>query len=331
MNADRIHPELRQAFKRFPSLPFHNRLFVALSGVLMKLIPAPQAGPGVTIENRKLNNAGVRIYRSEGALSGAGLLWMHGGGLIGGYPALDDFVCGAFARDLKLVIVSVKYRLAPAHKYPAAIDDCFEAWQWLQQSAHDIGVNPARIAVAGQSAGGGLAACLAQRILDSGGVLPAAQALLSSMLDDRTGARHEFDKIDYPLWTNRSNRAAWTWYLGQPAGQPEVPSYAAAARRKDLAGLPPTWISVGDIDLFYDENCRYAERLKEAGVPCQMHVSPQAPHGFERLVPNATLSRALLLSAYRFLGESLGLSLDPNCYSYGSKVGVDDNKRGQIK
>lgn len=326
MNPDQIHPELRQAFKRIPGLPFHNRLFVALSGVLMKLIPAPPAGPGVKIENRKLNNAGVRIYRPEGELSGAGLLWMHGGGLIGGNPAVDDFVCAAFARDLKLVVASVKYRLAPTHKYPAAIDDCFEAWQWLQQSARNLGVDPARIAVAGQSAGGGLAASLAQRILDGGGLQPAAQMLLCPMLDDRTATRHEFDEINHPLWSNRSNRAAWTWYLGQPAGHPGVPAFASASRRENLAGLPPAWISVGDIELFYDEDCRYAERLKQAGVPCQLHVSPRAPHGFERLVPDATLSRELIQSAYRFLSESLGVSFDPRRYSYGSKVGATANK-----
>ncbi len=327
MKVVQIHPELRQAFKRVPRLPFHNRLFVALSGALMKLIPAPPAGPGVMIENRTLKNAGVRIYRPEGVRSGAGLLWIHGGGLVGGYPAVDDFVCAAFARDLKLVIVSVKYRLAPANRYPAAIDDCFEAWQWLQKSAHDLDIDPARIAVAGQSAGGGLAACLAQRIFDGGGVRPVAQALLCPMLDDRTATRHELDAIDYPLWNNRSNRAAWSWYLGQPAGQLGAPPYASAARRENLQGLSPAWISVGDIELFYDEDCSYAARLQEAGVPCQLHVSPQAPHGFERVVPDAPLTRALVLSLYRFLCDSLGLPFDPKCYSYGSKGGAIDSKR----
>jgi len=307
MNIEQIHPELRKSFGRLPRLPLHNRLFVALFGVLMRLVPAPQAGPGVTIENRILKSAGARIYRPEGALSGAGLLWIHGGGLIGGRPAQDDSICGALARDLKLVVVSVKYRLAPAHRYPAAIDDCFEVWQWLQRSARDLGVDPARLAVAGQSAGGGLAACLAQRVFDGGGVQPAAQALLCPMLDDRTATRHELDAIEHPLWNGRSNRAAWTWYLGQPAGLPSVPSYASAARRGDLAGLPPTWISVGNLDLFHDEDSRYAERLQEAGVSCQLHVSPQAPHAFEVVAPDARPSRELFMALYRFLGATLGL------------------------
>jgi acetyl esterase/lipase len=326
MEANQIHPELRQAFKRLPSLPFHNRLFVSVSDLLMKLVPVPPAGPGVSIENCKLANASVRLYRPEGARSGAALLWMHGGGLIGGSPAMDDFVCAAFARDLHLVIVSVKYRLAPAHKYPAAIDDCLESWQWVQRSAPELGVDPARIVVSGQSAGGGLAACLAQRILDSGGVQPAAQVLLCPMLDDRTALKHELDRIKFPLWTNRSNRAAWTWYLGQSAGQPGVGPYASASRRTNLAGLPPAWISVGDIELFYDEDCRYAERLKEAGVPCQLHISPQAPHGFEHLVPNAAPSRNLIQAAYRFLDDSLGLAYDPSRYSYGKNFSAAQGK-----
>jgi acetyl esterase/lipase len=327
MNIDRIHPELRHAFRRLPSLPFHNRLFVALSGVLMRLIRVPPAGPGVSIQNRKLNSAGVRIYRPAGVLSGAGVLWIHGGGLIGGRPAQDDGLCAALARDLGLVVVSVKYRLAPAQRYPGAIDDCFEVWQWLQQSARALGIDPARIVVAGQSAGGGLAASLAQRILDAGGVQPAAQALLCPMLDDRTATRKEFDGVDYPLWTNRSNRAAWAWYLGQSAGLPEVPKYASAARRENLGGLPPAWISVGDIELFYDEGRRYTERLREASVSCLLHVSPQAPHGFETLVPDAPLTRKLFRSLYRFLGVSLGLPFDPRRYSYGSKGGADSGRR----
>lgn len=244
LNIERIHPDLRAAFKRMPTLPMHKRWLVTLAKLLMKVIPTPKGGPGVAIENRKLRSAAVRIYRPEGSLSGAGLLWIHGGGLIIGSPSQDDRTCTAIARELQVTVVSVKYRLAPEHKYPGAIDDCFEAWQWLQQSAHDLGIDPTRIAVAGQSAGGGLAACLAQRIQQAGGVQPAAQALFCPMLDDRTATRHELDRTDYPLWPNRSNRAAWSWYLGQPAGQAEVPPFATASRQENLEGLPPTWISV---------------------------------------------------------------------------------------
>lgn len=320
MDFEKIHPELREAMKRAPNLPLHNRFVLTLLKGLMKIIPVPKAGPGVAVESRQLQSAGVRIYRPDGAHTGAGLLWIHGGGLIIGRAAQDDRTCGALARDLGLVVVSVDYRLAPAHRYPAALDDCVEAWQWLQRSAPELGVDPARIAIGGQSAGGGLAAALAQRILDGGGVQPAAQLLFCPMLDDRTALRRELDANDYLMWNARNNRQAWSWYLGQPAGAPDVPAYAAPARREHLAGLPPAWISSGDIELFFDEDRRYAERLEAAGVPCRLHVVPGAPHGFEVIAPNAAPTRELFLSAYRFLGERLGFDVDPARYSFGSRA-----------
>ncbi len=316
MDFQKIHPELRDAMKRAPNLPLHNRLALTLLKGLMKILPVPKAGPGVAIENRQLNSAGVRIYRPEAGGNGAGLLWIHGGGYIIGRAA-DDRVCGALARDLGLTVVSVEYRLAPRHPYPAAIDDCFEAWQWLQQSAGELGIDPSRTAVAGQSAGGGLAAALAQRILDSGGMQPAAQILFCPMIDDRTALRRELDANDYLMWNTRNNRQAWTWYLGQPAGSDGVPAHAAPARRDDLAGLPPAWISTGDIELFHDEDRSYAERLLAAGVLCQLHVVPGAPHGFEVFATAAAPTRELFLSAYRFLGTQLGIAVDPARYSYG--------------
>ncbi len=318
MEIAEIHPELQKAAKRFVSPPLHNLLFVILAKLLLKVMPVPNAGPGVAIENRKLNRAGVRIYRPEGALSGAGLLWMHGGGFIIG-RAEDDQICAALARDLKLIVVSVKYRLAPEHKFPGAIDDCFEAWQWLQREAHNLGIDPARIAIAGQSAGGGLAANLVHRIFDTGGVQPAAQLLFCPMLDDRTALQSELDNIKHLMWNNRSNRKAWSWYLGRPAGSPNVPAYFAAARRENLTGLPPTWITAGDIELFYEEDRRYAARLLEAGIPCHFHVTPRAPHCFEVAVPQASLTREMHLSAYRFLCEALRLSFDSNNYSYSNQ------------
>ena len=319
MPIDHVHPELRDAMKRAPTFPLHNRFMLSLLKGLMKIIPVPKAGPGVSIENRQLDSAGVRIYRPQNAQSGAGLLWIHGGGLVIGQPEQDDRVCGALARDLGLVVVSVRYRLAPNHPFPGAIDDCFEAWQWFQQAAGELGVDPSRIVISGQSAGGGLAAALVQRIHDSGGVQPAAQALFCPMIDDRTGARTDLDAIKYLMWPNRSNRAGWSGYLGQPAGSPDVPPYAVAARRESLAGLPPAWISVGDIELFYDEDCAYAERLKAAGVPCQLHLVPGAPHGFEAIAPTSAPARELFQSAYRFICQSLGLTYDPARYSLGIK------------
>jgi acetyl esterase/lipase len=308
MNNLPMHPELRALFERIPTLPLHNRIVVACANTLMKFMPTPKAGPGVAVENRRLGKTSVRIYRPERALSGAGLLWIHGGGLVIGRPEQDDRTCARLARDLGLVVIAVKYRLAPKHRFPAAIDDCFAAWAQIQDAARDLGIDPKRIAVAGQSAGGGLAACLAQRIHDAGGTQPAAQVLFCPMLDDRTAVRRELDAVEYPLWGNRSNRAGWTWYLGQPAGALEVPAYAAASRREDLTGLPPAWISIGSIELFYEEAVRYAERLQNSDVPCCLHVAQNAPHAFESIAVDTQLSRELFESAYRFLGNTLRLS-----------------------
>lgn len=307
MNIEQIHPELRKTFRYFPTLPFHHRAFVWFANLLMKGLPKATSSAGLFIEEKKLVNASIRIYRPESNLSGAGLLWIHGGGYITGNHSMNDRECMAYAQDLKLVVVSVEYRLAPRFPYPAAIDDCFEAWLWMQQGAHELGIDPARIVVSGISAGGGLAANLSQKILDEGGIQPAGQALLSPMLDDRTSLKYDLDSANHPVWNNKSNRAAWTWYLGQPAGAAHVPPYAAPARREDLSGLPEAWIAIGDIELFYEEVILYAQRLNNAGVNCELYVTPGAPHGFESVQPGATLTRKLFEDNYRFLRRVLAL------------------------
>lgn len=307
MKIDRVHPELRKAVGRIPPLPFHNRLFVTALNLLTRIVPQAKSGGGVSITEKKLGHASVRIYRPDGPLVGAALFWIHGGGLLTGSAAMNDRECINYARDLKLVVVSVEYRLAPKHAFPCALDDCFEAWQWFTNAAHELGVDPARIVVSGQSAGGGLAASLCQRILDQGGIQPAGQALFCPMLDDRTAARPELDAINHRVWNNKSNKAGWSAYLGCAPGAPDVPRYAVPARRESLAGLPVAWIGIGDIDLFFEEACRYSARLNEAGVSCRLDVVPMAPHGFETFVPNAPVTRKFYADYYRFLRDSLRL------------------------
>ena len=307
MDINKVHPELRQAIGRIPSIPFNNRICLWILNLSARFISNSSTVDSVSIETIQLEHASVRIYRPEGALSGAGLLWIHGGGYITGTAAMNDRECALYADNLKLLVVSVDYRLAPKHPFPAAIDDCFEAWQWLQQSAVTLGIDPARIAVSGQSAGGGLAACLVQRIHDTGETKVAAQALFCPMLDDRTAAREELDAIKHRIWSNKNNRGGWAWYLDQKPGEKQLPPYAAAARREDLAGLPPSWVGVGDIDLFYEEDRNYAQRLNDSGVSCDFYAAPMAPHGFEALVPNASVSRDIFASNYAFLTKALNL------------------------
>jgi acetyl esterase/lipase len=177
----------------------------------------------------------------------------------------------------------------------------------MQTSAAGFGIDRERIAVLGQSAGGGLAAGLVQRIADGGGVQPAMQALMYPMIDDRTAANQALDRIKHFFWNNRNNRGAWGWYLGQSPGLDKVPAYSVPARREDLSGLPPTWMCVGEVDLFYPEDCAYAERLRAAGVHCELHVAPQTPHAYDFIAPESSLTKATMQDCYRFLREQLHL------------------------
>ncbi len=310
MEIEQLHPQLRQAYGRIPAVPFHNRVVYTVISLLQKLMPNKiRPVPGVHIEDRPLSHGAVRIYRPEKGGNGAAILWVHGGGYIIGNVSTNDRECVGLVRKLGVTVVSVEYRLAPKHPFPAPLDDCFEAWQFMLDNATALGIDPARIAIAGQSAGGGLAAGLVQRIADGGGQQPAAQVLMYPMLDDRTGANLALDRIGHKLWSNKNNRAGWSWYLGRPAGAAEVPDYAAPGRRRDLSGLPETWLGVGELDLFYEEDIAYARRLQAGGVACEVLVGPQAPHAYDIIVPKAPVSQAMI-SAYRaFLGRVLGCPL----------------------
>jgi acetyl esterase/lipase len=309
MKIEKLHPDLHKAYGRIPAIPFHNPALYFLLNLWQKLQPKKiKPFPGVAVEDRPLTRGGVRIYRPERGGHRAGLLWIHGGGYIIGNAGTNDRECVAIVRELGLLVVSVDYRLAPRHPFPAALDDCFEAWNYMQSHAEQWSIDRDRIALLGQSAGGGLAACLAQRIADAGGVQPAAQVLTYPMLDDRTVLNATLESIKHRLWNNKNNRGAWTWYLGQPAGQASAPRYAVAARRENLSGLPPAWVGVGEHDLFYEEDRAYAERLKAAGVLCEFYVGPQCPHGYDLIAPEAPVSQALIQAYYRYLRVCLRLN-----------------------
>ena len=312
MRLDELHPELRMAFRFMPAFPLHNERFVRFSNWALSRVPRRGSIGDVRITDRPLSHGFVRLYRPPGASSGAGLLWIHGGGMLTGSVAIDDKLCARYARDLKLAVVSVQYRLAPEHPYPAALDDCVDAWHWFLEHASSLEVDPQRIVISGQSAGGGLAATLAQKLHDHGGIQPAGVALLCPMLDDRPAARRELDEKAHFVWNNRNNRAGWSAYLSQPPGSPSTPPYAVAARRRDLRGLPPTWLAVSDIDLLFDEGLGYHERLLACGVDSELHVIARAPHGFEALLPSSRLAQELFRGNHRFLTERLNLEVPPH-------------------
>ncbi|BBZ11111.1 esterase [Mycobacterium branderi] len=242
------------------------------------------------------SGAGVRLFRpTSTAESTPALLWIHGGGYVLGRASQDDKLCRRFSRELGATVASVDYRLAPEHPYPAPLEDCYSALTWL---ARLPAVDPARIAIGGASAGGGLAAALALLARDRGEITPALQLLAYPMLDDRSANNPSLPS--YRLWSPSSNRFGWAAYLGDADPQVAVP-----ARRDDLSGLPPAWIGVGTHDLFHDEDLAYAERLTQAGVPCHVEVVPGAFHGFDLLVPKAKVSQAFFASQCASLRTAL--------------------------
>jgi len=216
---------------------------------------------------------------TQSAVGRPAYLHIHGGGYVVGSAEMDTPFCTELVREHDCVVVSVDYRLAPETCFPGNVEDCYAALLWLRDNAQALGADPNRIAIGGISAGGGLAAGLALLARDRGEVTIIHQHLISPMLDDREPAdRHPF--TGEFVWTRESNHFGWRSLLGKPPGSPDISPYAAAARADDLRNLPPTFISIGALDLFLEENLEYARRLARAGVPVEFHLYPGGYHGF---------------------------------------------------
>ena len=206
------------------------------------------------------------------------------------------------------MVVSVEYRLAPEHPFPAGLEDCYAALVWTATEAKKLGIDPERIAIAGQSAGGGLAAATALLARDRGGPKLCFQLLEIPELDDRLDTPSMLAFTDTPLW-NRPN-AVWSWrhYLG-PDHRGEVSPYAAPARAENLAGLPPAYISTMEFDPLRDEGILYALRLLQAGVSVELHSYPGTFHG-SALLPTAEVSRRNMEEVFGVLARRPQLGRD---------------------
>ncbi len=238
----------------------------------------------------------------------AAILHMHGGGMVVGIADTATMAKCPLALEHDCVVVSVDYRLAPETPFPGPQEDNYAAFLWLVEHAEELGVDAERIVVMGESAGGGLAANLAQMARDRGGPPLAGQVLVYPMLDWRTGGPDDRWKNRHTgefIWTADKNRFGWECLRGDYAPSDARKGWFSAALAEDLAGLPPTYMVTGALDLFLDEDLDYARRLIDAGVPTELHVYPGAIHAFE-MVPDTALAEQAAMDLRRGLERLLG-------------------------
>jgi acetyl esterase/lipase len=305
-----VDPELLPVLDMLPPLVW-SPAKLAEPRAFMEQLSEAQPLPDLPVEVSEMKVPGtagqpdvaISLYRplgAEGRL--AALLHIHGGGYVAGSPRLTAAQNLQTAYDLQCLIVSVDYRLAPEVPFPGALEDCLAALRFLHGNADALSVDRARIAVRGESAGGGLAAAVAIAARDEGNLDLAMQVLIYPMLDDRTGSSiAPGDYVGEFVWDKAANLFAWQSYLGGLTGN-DVPGRAAPAREQNLSNLPPTFIAVGQLDLFVAENIDYAKRLIDAGIPTELHVYPGAFHGFD-LAADSKVAKAFQADAHAALSR----------------------------
>lgn len=254
-----------------------------------RTIPGPEGEPDISVRITRPKSA-------DGALPG--VYFIHGGGMVLGDVEGENVGATTISEQVNAVVVSVEYRLAPENPYPAPVEDCYAGLVWMTQHAAELGIDPARIALYGGSAGGGLVLATALLARDRKGPKVAFQMPIYPMIDDRNETASSHEISDVGIWDRSANIEAWEWYLGGK----DADEYAAPARAQELSGLPPTFIDVGTVDLFRDEDIAFANRLMQAGVPTELHINPGSYHAAEIFAPDARLSQriwAMRLDALR--------------------------------
>jgi triacylglycerol lipase len=310
-----LEPDLKDFFLSMPPLTFTAEALPAIRAAREKMAmeQMPPLPPEVSIVQEYAPgrdgapDVRMKIYRTPSDRKDRpAILHLHGGGYVLGSPDSMAPQCCAWAKGMDAVVVAPAYRLAPETAYPGNVEDAYAALAWLYKNAGQLGVDTSKIAVAGESAGGGLAAALALLVRDRKEFSFCFQYLIFPMLDDRTTIRADLSPMfgEY-VWDRDKNRFGWTALLGQAPGGHDVSPYAAAARAEDLSGLPPAFISTGAMDLFTEENLDYARRLMATGVPVELHVYPGAPHGF-MWVPNARVTKQYARDAWDALARGIG-------------------------
>ena len=290
-------PLLRQAPPPVPQPTDEDLRRGGAFEVSSRLVPGPAGAPDVPL---------LICRPASGGTAAAGLYCIHGGGMMlgdnrTGLPHMLDL-----AGQFRAAVVSVEYRLAPETPHPGPVEDCYAGLAWTASHADELGIDPARIVVAGGSAGGGLAAAVALLARDRGGPALAGQLLLCPMLDDRNDTPSSWQMAGIGIWDHAANEVGWTALLGSARGGGDVSPYAAPARATDLSGLPPAFIDVGSAETFRDEDVAYATHIWQAGGVAELHVWPGGYHGFTIMAPEAALSRDAVAAQASWLRRLLG-------------------------
>lgn len=277
-----VDPELLPLIEGFPPIDVSRETLAGFRAAMIEMSPLPDPADhaDVTIEALRLpGDLRCLLLRPAAGPSAGALLHIHGGGYVMGAPEMDVSRNIALVRATGCAILSVDYRLAPEHPHPTGLEDCHEALVWLASEAERLGVPAGRIGVIGESAGGGLAASLALMARDRGAVALACQILVYPMLVPHDRALDAPDRrTGRFIWTRASNAYCWSACLPQGTDERWIAGLAT-----ELAGLPPTWLAVGDLDLFVHDDLAYVGRLMGAGVSVEAHLYPGAIHGFDRM------------------------------------------------
>ncbi|MFJ9690720.1 alpha/beta hydrolase [Kitasatospora sp. NPDC101183] len=288
-------PHMRGAGDPLPTRPPAEVIGTRPIDVEEHTAPGPEGAPDLALT----------VLRPRGARGPLPVLYnVHGGGMITGTRHQDTPRLADLVEALGVVAVTVEYRLAPEHPYPAQAEDCYAGFLWTAARAAELGIDPDGIVLMGGSAGGGLSAAVALMARDRGGPRAAGQLLICPMLDDTgtTVSSHQYDGAG--TWQRAINQLAWRAVLGD---RTDVPAYAAPARAGDLSGLPPAFVEVGSAELFRDEDVAYASRIWAAGGEAELHVWNGAFHGFDVFAPDHEVTRAALAARLSWLRRILHL------------------------
>jgi acetyl esterase/lipase len=295
---ERVHKELVDMFKVFPewnfseeNIPANREIFNNMFSGIQLLDDNIHIFEEMVLSECGTHSIRLKIYEpkvKDETLPG--IYFIHGGGHIIGTPEINDALCCEIVTKIPSVIISVDYRLAPETPYPGPVEDCYEGLVWFAKNSEKLGVAKDRIAVLGQSSGGGLAAAVSLLARDRKGPKIAFQMPLYPMIDDRHQTQSSKEITDRRVWNTTENKLAWDMYLSE-TDRENVPIYAAPSRAKDYTNLPPTYTFIGDLDPFRDETIEYIYNLTKAGVPTEFHLYPGCFHAFEEVVPNAEVSK----------------------------------------